>query len=43
MLRCLDAAALARRLGLAPEADAEALLRRALPPERFCYWPADRF
>jgi GNAT superfamily N-acetyltransferase len=43
MLRCLDPAALARRLGLAPAADALALLRRALPPERFAWWPADRF
>jgi GNAT superfamily N-acetyltransferase len=45
MLRCLDAEALARRLGipLAPAEPSDAFLRRALPPERFAYWPSDRF
>ncbi len=43
MLRCLDAPALARRLGEAPDTAAEALLVRRLPPERFAFWPADRF
>lgn len=45
MLRCLDAQALARRLGLPPEQDGscEAVLRRLLPPGRFSYWLADRF
>ena len=42
MLRCLDAGSLARRLG-APDGGDEALLRRLLPPERFSFWPADRF
>ncbi len=45
MLRCLDGPGLAKALGtrlLAGE-DETALLRRLLPPERFCYWPADRF
>ena len=45
MLRCLDVQALARRLGLPPEQESSstALLRRALPPDRFSYWLADRF
>lgn len=45
MLLCLDAPALAKRLGLerVPGEQPHDLLRRALPPERFGYWPADRF
>jgi GNAT superfamily N-acetyltransferase len=45
MLLCLDAPALARRLGtrLGREETPEALLARVLPPARFGYWPADRF
>lgn len=45
MLRCLDAPGLARDLGLPlrPDETPNALLRRALPPERFVFWPADRF
>jgi GNAT superfamily N-acetyltransferase len=45
MLRCLRPSALADRLGTstAPDEAPEALLRRVLPPERFCFWPADRF
>jgi GNAT superfamily N-acetyltransferase len=45
MLCCLDAPALGRRLGLAPEAGEPPndFLRRVLPPERFLFWPADRF
>lgn len=45
MLRCLDAAALGRRIGARPGAgeDTDAFLRRVLPPDRFLYWPADRF
>ena len=46
MLRCLDAPALARRLGLPPPSEAnagEGLLQRVLPRERFHFWPADRF
>lgn len=45
MLRCLDPAALVRRLGLRVQ-DREvpnALLQRLLPPERLHYWVADRF
>lgn len=45
LLRCLDAEALGRRLGL-PRQEGEserAFLARVLPPERFSYWPADRF
>jgi GNAT superfamily N-acetyltransferase len=45
MVRCLDAEALRVAAGLAPapgETEGE-LLRRALPPERFLFWPADRF
>ncbi len=40
MVRCLDADALAARLGLANEGD---VLARCLPPERFSFWEADRF
>lgn len=43
MLRCLDAPALARRLGEPGDAPSEDLLARWLPPERFAFWPADRF
>ncbi len=46
MLRCVDADALARRLVAPAPADAAAqasLLRRALPPDAFTFWPADRF
>ena len=45
MLSCLDAPALARRLGepLAHGEDSDAYLRRMLPPARFCFWMADRF
>jgi GNAT superfamily N-acetyltransferase len=45
MLRCLDAQALARRLGLPAELDTscDALLRRVFPPGCFSYWLADRF
>jgi hypothetical protein len=45
MLRCLDAPALARFAGIDPKcAEASrALLVRVLPPERFTFWPADRF
>lgn len=43
MLRVLAPEALARRLGLPPGSDPWALLERALPAERFLYWPADRF
>jgi len=45
MLLCLDAPALAKRLGVPLDAgeESEAFLRRVLPPERFGYWPADRF
>jgi hypothetical protein len=45
MLRCLDAAALARHTGssrLRDEAP-HAFLRRLLPPDAFAFWPADRF
>lgn len=45
MLRVLDAEALARRTGV-PIAAGEpgaAYLARLLPPERFFYWPSDRF
>jgi len=46
MLRCVDAEALARRLDAPAPRSAEeqtSLLRRCLPPERFTFWPADRF
>ena len=45
MLRVLDADALVRRTGVsrdAGESDA-AYLARLVPPERFFYWPSDRF
>lgn len=45
MLRCLDADALARHLRV-PRRDGEAeeaFLARALPPEEFSFWSADRF
>ncbi len=45
MLRCLHANGLAARLGV-PLQGGEApdvYLRRVLPPEHFCFWPADRF
>lgn len=45
MLRMIDAAGLARCTGvpqLANETDA-AYLARLIPPERFFYWPSDRF
>ncbi len=40
MVRCLDDAALADRLGVAGGGD---VLARCLPPERFGFWEADRF
>jgi predicted acetyltransferase len=45
MLRCIDAAALARRLDLEPPEDGEAdsLLESVLPGESFGFWTADRF
>jgi len=45
MLRCIDAAALARRLGVEPPegGDPGSLLEEALPAERFGFWSADRF
>lgn len=45
MLRCLDAAALGRRLDGAPAPGeaGEAFLARMLPPGEFAFWPADRF
>lgn len=45
MLLCLNAPALAERLGARtqPDESPEALLRRVLPPGRLGYWPADRF
>lgn len=45
MFAVLDAAALARRLGVPrrPGEDDAAWLRRVLPPDRFAFWPADRF
>lgn len=45
MLRCIDAAALARRLGVAPPegGDSEGFLESILPAERFGFWTADRF
>jgi GNAT superfamily N-acetyltransferase len=45
MLRVVAPDALARRVGerrRGGESDAE-YLARILPPERFCFWPADRF
>jgi GNAT superfamily N-acetyltransferase len=45
MLRCIDAAALAGRLGVEPPEgeDPGSLLEAVLPPERFGFWTADRF
>lgn len=45
MLRCLDLAALAERLGvnLLPKEDGAAFLDRILPPDSLAFWPADRF
>ena len=45
MLQCLDAEALARRLGepRRPGEGPAAFLRRLVPAERFCFWPSDRF
>ena len=45
MLCCLDADALARRIGVARgrSEPPEAFLTRVLPPERLSFWPADRF
>lgn len=45
MLRCLDSEALGQRIGQPPHAEeaADAHLRRVLPPERWLYWPSDRF
>ena len=47
MLRCLDGAALARRLRSAgndsASSDGQALLERLFPRERFGFWTADRF
>jgi GNAT superfamily N-acetyltransferase len=45
MLRCIDAAALAERLDVAPPAggDSGAWLETVLPAERFAFWGADRF
>jgi len=44
-LRCLDAPALAARLGTPPRAGepADAFLRRLLPPPQLAFWVADRF
>lgn len=45
MLLCLDGPGLARDTGTSPQSgeSPNALLRRLLPPERFVFWPADRF
>lgn len=45
MLRCLDAQALARRLGVpvVSETSIDSILSRAFPRERFGYWLTDRF
>ena len=45
MLQCLDAEALAARLDVFLRSDETPLefLKRVLPPERFVFWPADRF
>jgi hypothetical protein len=45
MLRCLDGPALARGLDLTiePADESRDVLERVLPPERFAFWPADRF
>jgi hypothetical protein len=45
MRRCLDGAALSRRRD-APMREGETaqqFLQRALPPDGFVFWPADRF
>ena len=45
MLRCIDAAALAERLGVEPPegGDPGSLLEAVLPAESFGFWTADRF
>ena len=45
MLQCLDADALARRLGekRRPDEGEGAFLERMIPHDRFCFWPSDRF
>lgn len=45
MLQCLDAEALAARLDVSLRSDETPVefLMRVLPPERFVFWPADRF
>jgi GNAT superfamily N-acetyltransferase len=45
MLRCIDAVALAERLGVEPPegGDPDRLLEVVLPAESFCFWTADRF
>jgi GNAT superfamily N-acetyltransferase len=45
MLHCLDADALARRLGESRRSgeDPRAFLQRMIPSDRFCFWPSDRF
>jgi predicted acetyltransferase len=45
MLRCIDAVALAERLGVEPPegGDPDRLLEAVLPAESFCFWTADRF
>jgi GNAT superfamily N-acetyltransferase len=45
MLQILDAALLERSAGVSREAGESnaAFLGRLLPPERFCFWPSDRF
>ena len=45
MLRCIDAAVLARRLGVEPpeDGDPDSFLETVLPAERFAFWTADRF
>lgn len=45
MLCCLDADALARRIGeaLGPGEAPEAFLRWVLPPGRLAFWTSDRF
>jgi GNAT superfamily N-acetyltransferase len=45
MLRCIDAAALAERLGVEAPGDGnpDGFLESVLPAERFAFWTADRF
>ena len=45
MLQCLDLGALSARLDVShdPDETPGEFLRRVLPPERFVFWPADRF